>query len=161
MPGWQLRGRGATAGAEDPLYIRMGTSGGIGTDAGTVVVATEGVDGLLRPVPHARAPCGAGSICTIGFPFFLYLKTKSIHCCGAVRATNGRAEDREAEQQSARVAETRTDRGIGARRSTGDALSCGARQNENCTGLAQIVSQLQGSNRDFESKCCAKSHNSG
>jgi hypothetical protein len=45
----------------------MGTSGGIGADAGTVVVATEGVDGLLRPVCHRTH-------------------------CGAVRATNGRTE---------------------------------------------------------------------
>jgi len=39
----------AHAGASDPLYVRMGTSGGIGAEAGTVVVTTEGVNGLLQP----------------------------------------------------------------------------------------------------------------
>ena len=39
----------AHAGAKDPLYIRMGTSGGIGAEAGTVVVTTEGVNGMLSP----------------------------------------------------------------------------------------------------------------
>ena len=34
---------------KDPLYVRMGTSGGIGAEAGTVVVTTEGVNGMLRP----------------------------------------------------------------------------------------------------------------
>ena len=33
--------------------------------------------------------------------------------------------------------------------------------NENCTGLAQIVGQLQGSNRDFQPNCWAKSRNFG
>jgi len=37
------------AGARDPLYIRMGTSGGIGVEPGTVVVATEAMNGLLKP----------------------------------------------------------------------------------------------------------------
>jgi hypothetical protein len=32
---------------------------------------------------------------------------------------------------------------------------------ENCTGLAQIVGQLWGPNRDFQSKCWAKSRNLG
>jgi hypothetical protein len=43
-------------------------------------------------------------------------------------------------------------------------LRCGRvrwRQNENCTGLAQIVGQLQGSNRDFQSNFWAKSSNLG
>lgn len=39
----------AHAGAEDPVYIRMGTCGGIGVEAGTVVVTTEGVNGMLSP----------------------------------------------------------------------------------------------------------------
>jgi hypothetical protein len=33
--------------------------------------------------------------------------------------------------------------------------------NENLTGLAQTVGQLQGSNRDFQSKCWAKPRNLG
>jgi len=37
------------AGAVDPLYVRIGTSGGIGAEAGTVVVTTEGVNGMLDP----------------------------------------------------------------------------------------------------------------
>ena len=34
-------------------------------------------------------------------------------------------------------------------------------RSKNCTGLAQIVGQLSGSNRDFQSKCWAKSRNWG
>ena len=36
-----------------------------------------------------------------------------------------------------------------------------SRTNENCAGSAQIAGQLQGSNRDFQSKCWAKSRNLG
>eukprot|EP00941_MAST-03F_sp_MAST-3F-sp1_P004385 g4385.t1 len=37
------------AGVRDPAYIRLGTSGGIGVEPGTVVITTEAVDGLLEP----------------------------------------------------------------------------------------------------------------
>jgi hypothetical protein len=33
--------------------------------------------------------------------------------------------------------------------------------NENCTGLAQTMGQLSGSNRDFQTKCWAKFRNLG
>lgn len=33
---------------KDPVFIRIGTCGGIGTDGGTVVITEEAVDGLLR-----------------------------------------------------------------------------------------------------------------
>jgi hypothetical protein len=106
VPGWQLRGRGATAGAEDPLYIRMGTSGGIGTDAGTVVVATEGVDGLLRPVRHARAPWWrCVSICTLGFPFFPIFENQLdtlLWCCAGDERTGRGQRSRAAERESGR-----------------------------------------------------------
>ena len=36
------------AGAIDPVFIRLGTSGGIGVPPGTVVVSTEGVNGMVR-----------------------------------------------------------------------------------------------------------------
>ena len=36
------------AGAQDPIFIRLGTSGGIGVDPGSVVVTTEGVNGYLK-----------------------------------------------------------------------------------------------------------------
>lgn len=35
--------------ARDPIFIRIGTCGGIGLDAGTVVITEEGVDEMLRP----------------------------------------------------------------------------------------------------------------
>ena len=35
------------AGANDPIYIRLGTSGGLGVKPGTVVVTNEGVNGML------------------------------------------------------------------------------------------------------------------
>ena len=35
------------AGAEDPAFIRLGTSGGVGVKPGTVVVTTEGFNGML------------------------------------------------------------------------------------------------------------------
>jgi len=41
------------AGAEDVSFIRIGTSGGIGLDPGTVVVSTCGVMGTLEPVYEA------------------------------------------------------------------------------------------------------------
>jgi hypothetical protein len=47
----------------------------------------------------------------------------------------------------------------GARRVGGDyaeALGC-SQPKRNCTGLVQILGQLYGSNRDFQSKCRAKS----
>lgn len=37
------------AGAEDPVFFRIGTSGGIGLDGGNVVVTEEAVNGLLQP----------------------------------------------------------------------------------------------------------------
>jgi len=38
------------SGVKDPVFIRVGTCGGIGLDPGTVVVTEEAVDGRLRPV---------------------------------------------------------------------------------------------------------------
>jgi hypothetical protein len=42
-------------------------------------------------------------------------------------------------------------------------ISCArpVRGGENCTGLAQVVGQFQGSNRDFQSKRWAKPRNLG
>lgn len=37
------------AGCEDITFFRIGTSGGIGVEPGTVIVTEEAVDGLLRP----------------------------------------------------------------------------------------------------------------
>lgn len=33
---------------KDPVFIRIGTCGGIGVEGGTVVITEEAVDGLLR-----------------------------------------------------------------------------------------------------------------
>lgn len=33
----------------DPIFIRIGTCGGIGIEGGTVVISEDAVDGLLRP----------------------------------------------------------------------------------------------------------------
>lgn len=33
---------------KDPVFIRLGTCGGVGIEGGTVVVSDEAVDGLLR-----------------------------------------------------------------------------------------------------------------
>ena len=38
------------SGAQDPVFFRIGTCGGIGLEPGTVVVTKEAVDGKLRPV---------------------------------------------------------------------------------------------------------------
>jgi uridine phosphorylase len=35
------------AGADDPVFIRLGTSGGLGVKPGTVVVTNEGMNGML------------------------------------------------------------------------------------------------------------------
>ena len=35
--------------ARDPIFLRMGTCGGIGVEGGTVVISEEAVDGLMRP----------------------------------------------------------------------------------------------------------------
>lgn len=35
---------------KDPIFIRIGTCGGIGVEGGTVVITEEAVDGLLRNV---------------------------------------------------------------------------------------------------------------
>lgn len=34
----------------DPVFLRLGTSGGIGVEPGSVIITSKGVDGLLRPV---------------------------------------------------------------------------------------------------------------
>lgn len=34
---------------KDPIFFRIGTSGGIGLEGGTVVISDEAVDGQLRP----------------------------------------------------------------------------------------------------------------
>merc|ERR1719498_1552846 len=41
------------AGAKDVSYIRIGTSGGIGSEPGTIIVSTTGVMGTLEPVYEA------------------------------------------------------------------------------------------------------------
>lgn len=33
----------------DPIFIRIGTCGGIGLEGGTVVISEEAVDGMLKP----------------------------------------------------------------------------------------------------------------
>ncbi|OQS02751.1 monovalent Cation:Proton Antiporter-2 (CPA2) family [Thraustotheca clavata] len=38
------------AGAEDTIYIRMGTSGGVGVEGGTVVISSEGLNHELLPI---------------------------------------------------------------------------------------------------------------
>lgn len=35
---------------KDPVFIRIGTCGGIGIEGGTVVISEDAVDGLLRSV---------------------------------------------------------------------------------------------------------------
>lgn len=35
--------------ARDPIFIRIGTCGGIGLEGGTVVISEEAVDGMLKP----------------------------------------------------------------------------------------------------------------
>ena len=40
----------AHAGAHDPVFFRVGTSGGVGLEGGSVVVTKEAVDGMLRPI---------------------------------------------------------------------------------------------------------------
>lgn len=35
---------------KDPVFIRIGTCGGIGVDGGTVIISDDAVDGLLRSV---------------------------------------------------------------------------------------------------------------
>ena len=40
----------AHAGAKDPVFFRIGTSGGIGHDGGVVVVTEQAVDGRLKSV---------------------------------------------------------------------------------------------------------------
>ena len=40
----------AHAGAEDPIFFRIGTCGGIGEEGGSVVVSEAAFDGMLRPV---------------------------------------------------------------------------------------------------------------
>ena len=39
----------AHAGAKDPVFFRIGTSGGVGLEGGTVVVSSAAVDGMLEP----------------------------------------------------------------------------------------------------------------
>merc|ERR1719498_562114 len=41
------------AGAKDVSFIRIGTSGGIGSEPGTIIVSTSGVMGTLEPVYEA------------------------------------------------------------------------------------------------------------
>lgn len=38
------------SGARDPVFFRIGTSGGIGLEGGTVVVTEASVNGMLKPV---------------------------------------------------------------------------------------------------------------
>lgn len=38
---------------KDPIFIRLGTSGGVGVEGGTVVVSNGAVDGLLRDEYHS------------------------------------------------------------------------------------------------------------
>jgi uridine phosphorylase len=39
----------AHAGAQDPVFFRLGTCGGIGLEGGTVIVSNHIVNGLLEP----------------------------------------------------------------------------------------------------------------
>lgn len=34
---------------QDPIFFRIGTSGGIGIEGGTVIISEEAVDGQLQP----------------------------------------------------------------------------------------------------------------
>lgn len=34
---------------KDPVFFRIGTSGGIGLEGGTVIISEEAVDGMLNP----------------------------------------------------------------------------------------------------------------
>ena len=36
--------------ATDVTYLRLGSSGGVGVEPGTVVVTTDGVNGMVEPV---------------------------------------------------------------------------------------------------------------
>ncbi len=38
------------AGAKDPVFFRIGTSGGVGLEGGTVVVSQAAADGMLHEV---------------------------------------------------------------------------------------------------------------
>ena len=38
------------AGVQDPIFFRIGTCGGVGHPAGTIVITKEAVDGRLLPV---------------------------------------------------------------------------------------------------------------
>ncbi|KAF0715568.1 Aste57867_3316 [Aphanomyces stellatus] len=40
------------AGAHNAVYIRMGTSGGVGVDGGTVVISSEGLNHELKPIHY-------------------------------------------------------------------------------------------------------------
>lgn len=41
---------------KDPIFIRIGTCGGIGIDGGTVVISEDAVDGQLRSVYEIVSP---------------------------------------------------------------------------------------------------------
>lgn len=42
---------------KDPIFIRIGTCGGIGVEGGTVVITEEAVDGLLRNTYELASYC--------------------------------------------------------------------------------------------------------
>lgn len=45
---------------KDPIFIRIGTCGGIGVEGGTVVITDEAVDGQLRNSYEMVSPCLIG-----------------------------------------------------------------------------------------------------
>lgn len=47
---------------KDPVFIRIGTCGGIGVEGGTVVITEEAVDGLLRNTYELVSIRGARSV---------------------------------------------------------------------------------------------------
>lgn len=55
---------------KDPVFIRIGTCGGIGVDGGTVIISDDAVDGLLRSVYEVV------SIISFGFLKIKFLKMK-------------------------------------------------------------------------------------
>lgn len=48
---------------KDPVFIRIGTCGGIGIEGGTVVITDEAVDGLLRNTYEMVIFLGAVVVC--------------------------------------------------------------------------------------------------
>ena len=63
------------SGAQDPVFFRIGTCGGIGLEPGTVVVTNEAVDGKLRPVSEnvtSSKPLSFGFLYGLTRPLLIY-----------------------------------------------------------------------------------------